>query len=111
MTFSDDATRLFAFTSILFGTRVGIIACFAGLKKALAVATKKTTTNTPGSHRRARNGIVTVSSARAMSAPTMRCWRLNRSTRGAAIRPERIVGGRLAIQPRAITGRDLVKTQ
>src|SRR5256885_10634783 len=65
--FSEDEIKLLALTRKSPGTRLGRIACFAGLKSVLAVATKNTTTKTPGSHFTARNGIVIVRTARTMS--------------------------------------------
>ena len=101
--FSDDDMRLLAFTRNSAGTRFGRIACFAGLKSVLAVATRKTTIKTPGSHVRARNGIVTVMTARAISVRIMTRCRLKRSTRAPAINPNKTVGAAFAIRPRATT--------
>src|SRR5438105_15689769 len=68
---SDDETRPLARTNSEAGTRFGTIANFAGLKNALAVATSRTATNTPGSHVTARKGIVTVTRAGMMSMTTI----------------------------------------
>src|SRR5438045_8935600 len=66
--FSEDEIKLLALTRKSPGTRLGRIACFAGLKSVLAVATMNTTTKTPGGHLAAGNGIVIVGTARAISA-------------------------------------------
>jgi hypothetical protein len=48
-----------------------MIACLAGLKNVLAIEIRKTAMKTPGNHRRAQKGIVTVKMARTTSAKTI----------------------------------------
>src|SRR5712692_2912167 len=100
---SDEVTRLLAFTSSGAGTRFGMMACFAGLKNVLAVATIKTRMKTHGSQARAMKGIMTVRTARATSARIMTRWRLKRSTIGPATRPNRMVGTALVMKDTATT--------